>query len=196
MVAVLLLCFVALGCGLENPYLLGNTTVCPSRFDVTRRKFIPCNGHGKCVEATGECVCTGVYRGPDCSYALRSRRTAFLLSFLIGTVGAGRLYLGLIGTAVLQLVGMSLLLVLPCFPLCCMCVATERSVLRRLHTAVLVCCGLGMAGILVWWTMDWLTILISGNDAYGLGLQEDVRFESVALEETFSSAARILKTRM
>ena len=115
--------------------------------------------------------------GFDCSYALRSRRTAFILSFLLGTWGAGQLYLGLIGTGVLQLLAFTTLLVLPCFPLCCMCVASDSAKLRRLYRFVVAACVIGMVGVLLLWTADWVTILLDGTDAYGLSLQDDLKVE-------------------
>lgn len=40
------------------------------------------------------------HQGSSCGYQLRSRKTAFTLSFLLGNWGAGMLYLGLIGMGV------------------------------------------------------------------------------------------------
>jgi hypothetical protein len=77
---------------------------------------------------------------------------------------------------------MALLLSLPCFPLCCMCVTAERAKLRRLHRAVLVLSLVAMAGILAWWLADWLLILTGSEDAYGFPLHDDLK--KVALQST------------
>jgi hypothetical protein len=116
-----------------------------------------------------------VYQGPDCSYTLRSRKTAFVLSFLLGTWGAGRLYLGLIGTGILQLVGFTMLLALPCFPLCCMCVTSDSAKLKRYYRAIVVLSIFGMTAILIWWISDWLTILLNIRDAYDNNLTDDLK---------------------
>jgi hypothetical protein len=158
----------------ESPYWTSNKTVCPGRFD-NLKNYLPCNRLGQCNEVTGECECFQQYRGVDCSYTLKSRRTAFLLSFLIGTWGAGRLYLGWIGMGILQLVGFGALLSLPCFPLCCMCVTTDRAKLRRLHRVVLALCAVGMVSIVAWWIFDWLYILLAADDVYGFDLQSDLK---------------------
>lgn len=153
---------------LQNPYLTGNRTTCPYRYN--GHAFVVCSGQGepwprtvpfarvltacsgRCVPP-GECVCAVGFRGNDCSYALRSRRTAFTLSFLLGNWGAGRLYMGLIGTGVLKLMLMvgsaqchvthallthaqMLLMAMPCFPMCCMCVTYEQRKLRLLYRVV------------------------------------------------------------
>lgn len=159
-----------------NPYLQRNTTVCPGFY--TPQGFLPCGDRGACDEASGQCVCLPAFRGADCSYELRSRHTAFVLSFLLGTWGAGQLYLGLIGTGVLELLVFTMLVVLPCFPLCCMCVNSEPLALRRYYRVLVGCCVLGMVGVMVLWTTDWLFILLDSSDAYGWSLQDDLRVVS------------------
>ena len=161
MLVVLLL--LVLSCALgddsapQNPYLTQNTTVCPGRFTV--HGFQPCSGHGICLPS-GECDCDrGLYHGPSCAQSLKSRKTAFLLSFLLGTTGAGRLYLGLVGTAILQLLCFTFLAVLPCFPLCAMCTTGDQSRLRKLFRWLVLCAIVGMLGQLLLWTLDWLLIL-------------------------------------
>ncbi len=132
--AMALALLVAVACAAEaheNPYLHGNQTVCPGRWSMY--VFRPCGGQGTCDTTTGECQCFTDFRGPDCSYPLRSRRTAFILSFLLGTWGAGRLYLGLIGMGIVQVrvpgtraldgCGLILSFVLSCWAwrCCCLC---------------------------------------------------------------------------
>ncbi len=71
--------------------------------------------------------------------------------------------------------GMAMLLSLPCFPLCCMCVTSDRGKLRRLHRVVLATCLIGMTGILAWWIADWLVILVGSEDVYGFPLSNDLK---------------------
>merc|ERR1711991_25362 len=165
----------------ENPYLThNNVTVCPGHWEATG--YQPCGGprHGACFIKEAECHCNQGYRGPDCSYALRSRRTAFILSFLLGNWGAGELYLGLIGVGVLQLLLYTFLLILPCFPLCCMCVTSDASKLQRYYRFLVLLSVIGMLGVLALWTADWLYILLDASDAYSLPLQDDFRLASAS----------------
>lgn len=124
--------------------------------------------------------------GPGCTYPLRSRRTAFILSFLLGTWGAGSLYLGLIGTGVMQLLIFTLLLSLPCFPLCCMCVTSDAGKLKRFYRVIVISSVMGMIGVLVLWTADWLYILLGAADAYDYPLQDKLL--------SFSSKAFLTKS--
>jgi hypothetical protein len=93
--------------------------------------------------------------------------------------------LGLVGMGILQLVGFALLLTLPCYPLCCMCVTTDRVKLRKLHRFVLALSLVGMVSIVSWWIFDWLFILLVADDAYGFDLQNDLKM--------ISSLARLSK---
>merc|ERR1712093_826399 len=81
--------------------------------------------HGTCVKEanataddSGFCVCTPGWMGETCQYEQKSLKTAFLLSFLLGNIGADRLYLGYVGSGVAKLLINLFLCMLPCCPLC------------------------------------------------------------------------------
>lgn len=175
-----------------NPYLTDGNVTCPSHF--TTEGFVPCSGHGHCT-ASGECACAYGYASNDCSYALRSRHTAFTLSFLLGNWGAGLLYLGLVGAGLVKLVAVAALMAAPCVPMCCMCVTTDSQRLQLLYRLVVglryawenVRTGaceitgqrsvVGTVAIFVWWYHTWALIIAPTTplvDAYGLAMLNDL----------------------
>ncbi|KAL6042031.1 TM2 domain-containing protein [Balamuthia mandrillaris] len=129
---------------------------------------------GTC-DPEGKCVCDEKYAGSHCKHERKSKLVAFLLSLLVGGVGAGRFYLGYTGLGALRIV----LLVL----LCCNGVFLGFSGLLvglGVVGIVLVVCGsilmVGLVlGIQIWWLVDWILVLTDGlQDSDGYDLYEDM----------------------
>tara|TARA_B100001964_G_C13976209_1_gene484111 strand:+ start:45 stop:644 length:600 start_codon:yes stop_codon:yes gene_type:complete len=70
---------------------------------------VDCSNHGVCNQEGSGCICNDGYltypsnSDPQCNYEQKSQTTAFLLSFFLGYVGAGRLYIGQFTLGVIKL---------------------------------------------------------------------------------------------
>ena len=140
--------------------------------------------NGKCVTAT--CVCNEgyvTYQNVTCNYKQKEKLTAFLLSFLVGTLGADWFYLasgngGYIVAGIFKLLTGLFLIASSCF-LCCafICAKADKSSLRTCGIAftviigvLVVLCSLTNA---IWYTVDWIRVLANGfKDGNGVSLKE------------------------
>lgn len=123
--------------------------------------------HGTCVkganataEDSGFCVCTPGWVGETCQHEQKSLKTAFLLSFLLGNIGADRLYLGYVGSGVAKLLINLFLCMLPCCPLCYMCRTLNGG--RQADLAYGATVGtllVSAATVWLWWLVDWIMIV-------------------------------------
>jgi len=115
---------------------------------------------GFCNSTGGICECYEQYAGLNCNYTRKSRLVAFLLSIFVGTYGADRFYLGLIGTAVGKLI------ITLAFLIACCCGGIVKGVMASEDgnagtiAAVVVCvigCILFLAEF-IWWLVDVIRI--------------------------------------
>jgi len=145
-----------------------------------------CNNNGQCVNS--KCECDSGHADPVCAYGRKSRLTAFLLAFFVGSYGADRFYLGYIGDGV----GKILLLVLGIL-ICCVSViaaavvggcsagATAKTGWAAFGFIAVIpfvfCALVGFSSIIasvVWWLVDWILILERNlNDYDGYSLEDD-----------------------
>lgn len=137
-----------------------------------------CSNHGECVldaqNETMSCQCQTGYANDNCSYMLKSKSKAFLLSFFLGSAGADRFYLGYLVTGVFKLLMTLMLCIIICLPLVCLCCMDERY-----HSACITCSILGFIflflGIWIWWLVDWLLIVTNSiPDSQGYPLLQDL----------------------
>ncbi|PRP84759.1 mitochondrial RNA-splicing protein MRS3-like [Planoprotostelium fungivorum] len=133
-----------------------------------------CSNHGVCninLNTTQSvCRCVPGYTGVDCSYQQRSRVTALLLSFFLGTLGAERFYLGQVELGITKLLLCLFICILPCCLLWLACMVPERQIGRMaaLPTMMTV---LVILAVFVWWMTDWILILTNKvTDVNGVSL--------------------------
>jgi len=125
--------------------------------------------HGTCVKrpnATADeeafCVCDWGYMGETCNYEQKSLKTAFCLSFLLGNLGADRLYLGYVGSGVTKLLLNLILCILPCCPLCYMCGSQLRQ--RQIEIGYIITVGsilISAATVWLWWLIVRCLLFVS-----------------------------------
>ncbi|KAL6059138.1 TM2 domain-containing membrane protein YozV, variant 2 [Balamuthia mandrillaris] len=127
-----------------------------------------CPSHATCVkpaeDVAGECHCDEGYTNHegtlDCDYQQKSKKSAFLLTFLLGPWGAGRFYLGYVGIGVAQLLISLFLCCLPCVPFCCLCCNFEDRRLASMLYGCMVCTLVtGTLTIWIWWLVVRLPVL-------------------------------------
>ena len=114
---------------------------------------LDCNRVGICsdvVDDEWKCICDPGYLGPECEIKQKQQLTAFLLSFFLGTFGAGRFYLGFIAIAVSKL----LIGILAC---CCGGGAAKSEDEGGTKAAGGGCALFGCI-ISIWWIVDWIII--------------------------------------
>lgn len=79
-----------------------NTTICNPNDPRS------CNRVGTCSDILNpnnfECICDPDYLGVECEIAKKKQLVAFLLSFFLGTFGAGRFYLGYIMIGIFKII--------------------------------------------------------------------------------------------
>jgi len=151
-VTLIICCFLA-----YNPINALNVT-CP-----TDDTLGECGGpqRGTCNTTTGNCTCNEQYAGLNCNYTRKSRLVAFLLSIFVGTYGADRFYLGLIGSAVGKLI------ITLAFILACCCGGVVKAAISAGDSdsagsiAAIVICVIGCLLFLaefIWWLVDVIRI--------------------------------------
>jgi hypothetical protein len=124
----------------------------------------------------GHCVCKEGWSAPDCSHRLRSRKEAFVLSFLLGSWGADQFYLGNTGLGVGKLLVSFFLCVLPCCPMCCQCFMLSAETRQKVSYYVTVSTLIAGTGVIWgWWMFDWVQIM-NGHmkDSGGYELIDDM----------------------
>ena len=130
--------------------------------------------NGKCVieynQTSGDCQCDEKYAGKECDYKRKNKLVAFLLSILLGSLGADRFYLDYIELGVLKL----LLPLFTCVGACIACcsVAGGSDTGMAIGSIIAIICNIvaGLA-ITIWWLVDWILILkddLPDGNGYGL----------------------------
>jgi len=148
---------------LQTPTSFSNFTSTPFSSNSTCPNN--CSFHGICTEAN-QCDCYSSYVYDDCSYKQKSRLTAFLLSFFLGTFAIDRFYLGYKWQSALKLI-------LGIF-VCCLC-CTAYSIVKSTRNSNLQSLVLGLSwcllnlGTFVWWLTD-VILIGSGNLGDGNGV--------------------------
>jgi len=107
---------------------------------------VDCGGVGHGVCHNGACLCYDAYTNITCEYKRCSQLTAFLLSFFLSSFGVGRFYLGLILSAVFQLL---LLICVNVFG--CVSKAAEKKPVKVVLALLSLMCS---TAIIAWWIAD------------------------------------------
>jgi len=127
-------------------------------------------GEGMCnlqngTGTNGTCSCESQFAQSNCQYTRKSKKTAFWLSFFLGSWGADRFYLGWAGLGCAKLI----FTIVPCFLSCY--VRVRRALLKAQSEGVekptlppillaLTCAVLLLYLLMmVWWMTDWILIL-------------------------------------
>ena len=172
--------------------------------------FLP-NGGGNCTKdkdcggyfigvcENNTCACSSSYTGSFCEYKRKSKLTAFLLDFFLGSCGAGQFYLGRTGIAV----GILVLLLSTCFVVLPITLVLAYCCARRSFMSTLVgppergsgsgeikaILGIGLASqsagscmkcgmfclellivvVGIWWFVNWV-LIVAGKTADGNGV--------------------------
>jgi hypothetical protein len=138
-----------------------------------------CNGHGQCINGT-TCICDKGWTtysnmggtNKSCLYEQRSKLTAFLVSFFVGTLGVDWFYLSR-GNAGYIVAGVfKLLMGCGCcggWPFVIFGAANGSEMLINIGRLV---SSLFSLGTFVWWIVDWARILTEKfPDGNGVGLK-------------------------
>jgi hypothetical protein len=124
-----------------------------------------CPAHSQCVSGMCECVIgwTTWKDGTVCAYEQKSKWTAFLLSFFIGSLGVDWFYLASGNTGYIVAGVFKLLMWFGC---CHRCYTGESEGLKACCACIGLIVGIGSG---IWWLVDWIRILTSvfpdGNGA-------------------------------
>jgi len=111
-------------------------------------------GHGEChqdgISSDYLCVCDGGWinepnTGDVCAYEQKSKLTAFLVSFFVGSLGVDWFYLCK-GNAGYIIAGIIKLLLALCF-------TSSGKSKNKYH------CGISVTCVGIWWLVDWIRIL-------------------------------------
>ncbi|ELR22372.1 TM2 domain containing protein [Acanthamoeba castellanii str. Neff] len=93
----------------------------------------------------------GTWMGETCQHEQKSLKTAFLLSFLLGNIGADRLYLGYVGS------GVAKLLINLFFYMCRTLNGGRQADLA--YGATVGTLLVSAATVWLWWLVDWIMIV-------------------------------------
>lgn len=141
---------------------------------------VDCHNHGVCNQDGTGCVCFGgyvTYQPPNntqCNYEQKTQLGAFLFSFFLGYLGAGRLYVGDLTLGLIKLFVPMTLTVVSCILLCIGCSegSGEGLIKECMFVITYSLVAISSMGVFCWWLVD--VILFGLNaipDGNGIGLK-------------------------
>ena len=133
-IIIVVLCFFAFAAA----------AACPNEYE--------CGGEIAGICVNGTCECEPEYAGGDCQIKRKTKLAAFVLSIVLGVLGADRFYLGYYGLGLFKLV-------LPWTAIggCCSAMADASDTKEMFGSCVaFLSCGT----FICWWAMDWILIVM------------------------------------